>query len=147
LAAFLVDTNLLVYAYDLADPAKTRRARDCIRRLGESRNRALSAQVLGEFRRPHAAFAAATETVRGIDSRDSPLARVACLGAHRHNSPRGNARGGGVPISVLGRLGMATAKLNGVPNVLTEDLPSGKHVEGIRFGNPFVDEFDLSYLD
>ena len=41
----------------------------------------------------------------------------------------------------------ATAKLNGVPNVLSEDLPSGSLIEGVRFDDPFDSRFDLASLD
>ena len=41
----------------------------------------------------------------------------------------------------------ATAKLNGVPNVLTEDIPSGGLVEGVRFEDPFQAGFELARLD
>ena len=40
----------------------------------------------------------------------------------------------------------AVAKLNGVVNVLTEDQQSSKLIEGVRFINPFVRDFDLSLL-
>jgi predicted nucleic acid-binding protein len=41
----------------------------------------------------------------------------------------------------------ATAKLHGVLNVLTEDLPSGRLIEGVRFEDPFDPDFDLTRLD
>jgi predicted nucleic acid-binding protein len=41
----------------------------------------------------------------------------------------------------------ATAKLYGIPNVLTEDLPSASLVESVRFQNPFDAGFDLARLD
>ena len=54
MAAFLVDTNVLAFALcrwgsDVGDSPRARRARACIRCLGEARNGAVSAQVLGEF--------------------------------------------------------------------------------------------------
>ncbi len=39
------------------------------------------------------------------------------------------------------------AKLNQVPNVLTEDAPHGRLLEGVRFLNPFHPTFDLSLLE
>src|SRR5438552_16287965 len=49
LVAFLVDTNVLVYGFGAGDVARGDRARACLRRLGDARNGAVSAQVLGEF--------------------------------------------------------------------------------------------------
>jgi predicted nucleic acid-binding protein len=41
----------------------------------------------------------------------------------------------------------ATAKRNGVANVLSEDFSDGRLIEGVRFLNPFVETFDLAILD
>ena len=40
----------------------------------------------------------------------------------------------------------ATAKLNGVPNVLSEDFSDGVLLEGVRFLNPFAETFDLALM-
>ena len=40
----------------------------------------------------------------------------------------------------------ATAKLNGVANVLSEDFSDGRLIEGVRFLNPFEETFDLAVL-
>ena len=45
----LVDTNALVYAYDLAEPKKQKQALETLRRLALGGRGRLSAQVLGEF--------------------------------------------------------------------------------------------------
>ena len=45
----LVDTNVLVYAYDRSDRAKQKRAFEVLDRLAISGRGALSAQVLSEF--------------------------------------------------------------------------------------------------
>ena len=46
---FLVDTNVLVYAYDVRDAAKQARAIDVLERMEENQLGALSVQILGEF--------------------------------------------------------------------------------------------------
>lgn len=38
----------------------------------------------------------------------------------------------------------ATAKLNQIPVVLSEDFSDGQSTEGIRFTNPFSPKFQLS---
>jgi predicted nucleic acid-binding protein len=40
----------------------------------------------------------------------------------------------------------ATAKLNDVPNVLSEDFNDGALLEGVRFLNPFTTTLDLGWL-
>ncbi len=40
----------------------------------------------------------------------------------------------------------ATAKLNQIDLILTEDLPSAPLIEGVQFLNPFVPSFSISEL-
>ena len=40
----------------------------------------------------------------------------------------------------------ATAKLSGVPTVLSEDFSDGRLIEGVRFLNPFAPTFALTLL-
>ena len=40
----------------------------------------------------------------------------------------------------------AVAKLSGIANVVTEDIQSAALIEGLRFVNPFQQDFDLSSL-
>src|ERR1041385_513107 len=47
--AFLIDTNVLVYAYDRADATKQARAIAVVDQLASRQRGALSAQVLSEF--------------------------------------------------------------------------------------------------
>jgi predicted nucleic acid-binding protein len=148
LAAFFVDSNVLVYAYDPGDPAKASRARACLRRLGDARNGAISAQVLGEFfvvvtRRLHPPLSAETaERVAMNLSRSWPVYDV--TGAAVLEAMRAVQQ---YQLQYWDGLIWATAKLNGVPNVLTEDLPSGSLVEGVRFEDPFAADFELARLD
>jgi predicted nucleic acid-binding protein len=48
-SAFLVDTNVLVYAYDPTDEDKRDRAIEVLEFLGTRQLGSLSAQILGEF--------------------------------------------------------------------------------------------------
>ena len=38
----------------------------------------------------------------------------------------------------------ATAHLNGIPIVFSEDFQTGRMLEGVRFVNPFADDFQLA---
>ena len=148
MVAFLVDTNVLVYAFDAGDSPKARRARACIRRLGDAHNGAVSAQVLGEF------FVVAT---RRLNPPLSPTLAETIVMNIRRTWPVYDVTGAAVLEAIQAvsqhefqywdALIWATAKLQGVPNVLTEDLPSRRLVEGVRFEDPFDAGFDLARLD
>lgn len=144
---FLVDTNVLVYAYDGRNPAKQARALAVLTRLAENRQGALSAQVLGEF------FTVATRKLtpplssEEAERRITNFARLwltydvsttavleAARGTRRHQ------------FSYWDGLIWAVAKLQGIPNVLTEDVPSAGFIEGVRFIDPFAQAFNLASL-
>ena len=144
---FLVDSNVLVYAYDPTDGSKRERAITVLDRLDAGQLGALSPQILGEF------FVTVTRKI------PSPLTEAeaersltnyirswvvydltelvvleAVLGLQRHQ------------LSYWDSLILATAKLNGVPNVLSEDFSDGVLLEGVRFLNPFAETFDLALM-
>jgi predicted nucleic acid-binding protein len=147
LAAFLVDTNVLAYAYDPRDPDRQARATACLRRLAASRQGALSAQVLGEFfwvatRRLDPPLTA-EQAERSITNYARswpvyPLTSQAVLEAVRAVRQH--------QFSYWDALIWATAKLNGVLSILTEDQPSSSLIEGVRFINPLDQGFDLARL-
>jgi predicted nucleic acid-binding protein len=58
----------------------------------------------------------------------------AVRGVHRHRLPYWDS------------LIWATAKLNGVANLLSEDFNNGATLEGVHFLNPFLETFDLTLL-
>lgn len=145
--AFVVDTNVLVYAYDPGDAWKRARAVEVLVALAESGAGALTAQVLGEFvvaatRRiePPLTLEEAESSVTNY-ARSWPVYDVtwvavleAVRGVRRHR------------LQYWDSLIWATAKLNGAANILTEDFTDGALVEGVRFVNPFKDSFDLAAL-
>jgi len=147
LAAFLVDTNILAYAYDVRDPDRQARAVECVNRLATSRHGALTAQVLGEFfwvatRRLDPPLTA-DEAERTITNyvRSWPVYPItsqpvleAVRAVRRYQFPYWDA------------LIWATAKLNGVLTILTEDRPSSSQIEGVRFTNPLEEGFELARL-
>jgi predicted nucleic acid-binding protein len=147
LAAFLVDTNVLAYAYDPRDPDRQARAAACLRSLGANGQGALSVQVLGEFfwvatRRLDPPLTA-EEAERSITNYVRswpvyPITSQAVLEAVRAVRQH--------QFAYWDALIWATAKLNGVLSVLTEDRPSSSLIEGVRFINPLDQEFDLSRL-
>jgi predicted nucleic acid-binding protein len=144
---YLVDTNVLVYAYDRSDPAKQRRAFDVLNRLAAANQGVLSAQILSEFfvvvtrKIPNPVpVAAAAHSVENylrswqVMSITPPLIYEALRGVNQHQ------------MSYWDALVWATAKLNQVPVVLSEDFQHGRILEGVRFMSPFSDGFDVSSL-
>ncbi len=139
--SILVDTNVLVYAYDPSDVAKQQRAQQVTGLVSEGGG-VLTVQVLGEFywtvtRRiqpplsPERAARSVENYLRSWPVLDLTRAVVAeaVLGAGRLQLPYWDA------------LIWATAKLNQVPLVLSEDFTDGAFLEGVRFMNPFSPTF------
>ncbi len=146
-SAFLVDTNVLVYAYDPSDGQKRERAITVLDRLRSEHRGALTVQVLGEFfntvtRKVPSPLTAAeaerslTNYVRSwlVYNLTAPIVLEAVRGVQRFR------------FSYWDGLIWATAKLNQVPNVLSEDFSDGQVLEGVRFLNPFTETFDLALL-
>lgn len=140
--AFLVDTNVLVYAHDRSAGPKQRKAIDLLAWLYRRQAGAVSVQVLGEF------FWTATRRIPEPLAPDEAQVRIADLarswtvldltqltvlealdGVIRHRLPYWDA------------LIWATARMNGPLDVLSEDFSDGSVIEGVRFVNPFTDAF------
>lgn len=145
--AFLLDTNVLVYAHDPRDRAKQERALLILDGLIRSGRAVLSVQCLSEFFRvvtrrlpepmtPAHALAQVERLVRSCHILDLTPAVVleGCRGAAHHG------------LSIWDALIWAVAKLNQVPYVLTEDAEHGRFLEGVRFLNPFAPASDLGML-
>jgi predicted nucleic acid-binding protein len=146
-SATLVDSNILVYAFDPRDLAKQRLAIDLLERLTQTQQAVLSVQCLSEFYSavtrklperltPAIALEQVARLTRACRVFDlTPVAVLeGCRAAMQYR------------LSIRDALIWATAKLNQVPYVLTEDLQHGLFLEGIRIQNPFSPEFDLAIL-
>jgi predicted nucleic acid-binding protein len=140
----LLDTNVLVYAFDRAEPEKRVQAMKLIYDLQVDAVGCLSIQCLSEF------FNAVT---RGavpklpIDEalqyvQDYLLAfpthlltpstvMIAARGVRDHS------------LSLYDAQIWACALSNDVPVVFSEDFQDGQVIEGIRFVNPFAEKFEL----
>ena len=138
-ARFLVDTNVLVYAYDRSEYAKQRRARAVLAWLNSRSLGLLSTQVLGEFfwvltrklverRTAQEARAHVERYIQSwkIASLTSTIILESARGAAEHGLPFYDAQL------------WATARLNHIPIVVSEDFSSGSHIEGVEFMNPFI---------
>ena len=142
----LIDTNVLMYAHQPAEAAKYAQAVRAVEARTESGRGRFSAQVLGEFviattrgRRPLLSVAEALAQAERLAEALPVLAvnRLVVLealrGVREHRLSYYDAQIG------------ATARLNQVPTILTEDFAAGRRLEGVHFVNPFVSGFDLEH--
>ncbi|MBI4785524.1 MAG: PIN domain-containing protein [Chloroflexi bacterium] len=143
-AKVLVDTNVLVYAYDRSEPEKQKRALHVLDACAETETGVLSTQVLSEFfwnvtRKIPTPLSIldACERVQVYASAWSILditeliVLEALRGVREHQFAYWDAQI------------WATARLNQIPLILSEDFSDGAIIEGIRFQNPFLPAFDL----
>jgi predicted nucleic acid-binding protein len=141
----LIDTNVLVYAYDRANPAKQRRAIDLLSYIRTARVGAISAQTLSEFfatvtRKlvPPLTMAEAEAQLQGFASQWPvlPVTEKVILEA---------VRGARLyQLHFWDAQIWAVARLHGLPTIFSEDFNPGAQIEDVRFINPFAKEFDLA---
>jgi len=143
-SALLVDSNVLVYAMDRGEPNKRARAARLVDELRTAGNAAISTQILAEF------FSASTRRLRHPLAPGDAMRMLATLAdtftvcevtlSIVLEAARGAAEH---QMSYWDAQVWATAKLNQIPVVLSEDLQGWKSLEGVRFLNPFADGFEL----
>lgn len=140
----LVDTNVLVYAYDRAERERQRVALAALDRLYKAGRGAFSTQVLGEFysvvtrklneplppseARAHIENYLASWPVLPL----TPLVIYEALrGATEHQ------------LSYFDAQLWAVARLNQLTTILSEDFSDGSIVDGVQFLNPFTANLDI----
>jgi predicted nucleic acid-binding protein len=134
----LVDTNLLVYAYDRSEPEKQAKAVEILDELVKSGAGILSPQVLSEFftvvtrklaapLTPREGYASLSNYIRSWNMVDltSLVVLEAARGVRDHRLPYWDS------------LLWATAKMNQIQSILSEDFSHNSVLEGVRFTNPF----------
>jgi len=145
MATLLIDTNVLVYAYDRATPEKQWRAIDLLDHIRAARIGAVSAQSLSEFfsvaTRKLAPPLTATEAEKQLQAFAAqwpvlPVTEKVVLEA---------ARGARMyQFHFWDAQIWATARLNGLPLVFSEDFNPDAIIEGVRFVNPFAPDFTFA---
>jgi predicted nucleic acid-binding protein len=130
-----VDTNVLVYAVDDADPGKRDVARKLLRERGPAL--ALSAQVLSEFHvvvtRRLAKPMKDADAAAAVDE----LAKLPVVVTDTELVRAGIAISRQARISFWDALVVAAARASGCDTVLTEDLAAGTTIGGVRVEKPF----------
>ncbi len=143
----LIDTNVLVYAYDRAAPDKQRQALAVLDHLVSTDQGVLSTQVLTEFCAVALRKLPAVLTPEQVEVRVTHYARIftvlpvtvpviqmALRGTREHS------------LSFWDAQIWAAARLYGIPLILSEDFNPGAVIESVRFDNPFAAAFDWAIL-
>ena len=132
-----LDTNILIYAYDVDAGRKREIAKGILRDLWSSRNGVLSTQVLQEFYvnvtrkiasplpKPSARFVVESYAVWCIETSSAEI-----LEAFRIED---EAR-----IGFWDALVVAAARKAGAERLLSEDLNAGQTIAGVKIENPFL---------
>jgi len=141
----LVDTNVLVYAYDLGEAKKQERALQVLDALQTAGTGQLSTQTVAEFFRVVTRESRRLLTVVEATEQVAQLLRAwpildltpmivleATRGVQDHRLAYWDAQI------------WATAKLNQIQTVLSEDFKSGSVLEGVRFVDPFEASFKVT---
>lgn len=132
-----IDTNILLYAYDLDAGSKHDVASNIVRRLWAEGTGALSTQVLQEFY---------VNVTMKITKPISPAEARAIIGRYlvwqvEVNTPESVLRASEIQeryrLSFWDALIIAAAAKAGAGILYTEDLNSGQMIEGIKIINPF----------
>lgn len=140
---YLLDTNVIVYAHDRSEQKKQKRAFEVMERLYNLGSAALTTQILAEFFTIITRKLSTPLTVEESARQVELLARVwpvfdvtiftvieAIRGVHSHQMSYWDAQI------------WASALLNQIPIVLSEDFSSGRVIEGVRFINPFIQDIE-----
>lgn len=136
--SIFVDTNVLLYARDLTERKKQRRAAEWMTFLWDSRRGRLSMQVLQEY------YSAATTRLKPARAVDDVREDVIALQAWKPSRADMNtmekawAMQDRYGFSWWDSLIVASAVATGSRYLLTEDLRDEQIVEGITFINPFT---------
>jgi predicted nucleic acid-binding protein len=144
MAPILIDTNLLIYLFDQNEPVRQSRATEVLDQLELMGLGRLSVQNLAEF------FSVST---RKLSPPMSPSEALAQVNLFTRAWPVFDLTpliileaGRGVrdyQMSYYDAQIWATARLNQIPVIFSEDFNVGAALEGVQFVNPFAPEFVL----
>jgi predicted nucleic acid-binding protein len=132
--AEFLDTNALVYAYQLDHPEKQRIAQDLMRRAVAGKF-VISAQVLAEFAATLLHKMAATpDAVTAILDKVSPIKLVASDAELVRRAVEARAAYG---LHFYDGMIIAAAERAGCARILSEDFNAGQEYFGVTVTNPF----------
>lgn len=140
----LIDTNILVYAFDPGEPEKRGIARNVLARLQVENAGCFSAQCIAEFF--HAVRRGANPLLTHAEASEQaeiflasfpifPLTPMVIINAIKAV--------GDYQLAYYDAQIWACAHLNQIPLIFSEDFSDGQTLEGVRFVNPFAENFEL----
>ena len=138
----LMDTNILIYTFDPRDEIRQEQAIAVLLKLEKDGKGCLSVQCLSEFtnaaitklRLPIGEVMSKLDEWRNVFpvfNMTPPVILEAARGLRDHK------------LSFYDAQIWACARLNQVPVIFSEDFQDGQTLEGIRFVNPFGDQFSI----
>lgn len=143
----LVDTNVLVYAYDRSEPEKQSRALDVLERLLLTGKGVLSTQVLAEFFNTTTRKLVAPLTLEQAHSRLEHYIRFWPVLHVTTDVILEAVRGvRDYAFSFWDAQIWAVARLYGIGIIMSADFNPGSTIEGVAFVNPFSSDFDPQLL-
>lgn len=148
MTAMLIDTNVLVYAYDRSEPEKQRRALEVLDELVRTGGGCLSAQTLSEFFVTVTGKIATPLTVEQAERRIEHYARIWPIVPVTARVVAEAIRGvREYQFSFWDAQIWAGARLHRIPTVLSKDFNPGTTIDGVRFVDPFEGDFRLRGWD
>jgi predicted nucleic acid-binding protein len=141
--SILLDTNVLVYAFDVRESSLHQKAKAIILKAEETAAGCLSVQCLGEFFRVTTAKMRlpANEMFKQVEYWQNAFPVFSLTPQIALEAARGVRD---YQLSYYDAQIWASARLNQVPVIFSEDFQDGQILEGIRFVNPFADEFAIN---
>ena len=146
-SAYLIDTNILIYAYDTAEPAKRTRAWEVLRHVRRERTGVLSVQILNEFYSNvtrKLLYPLTVEQARVTAVRFCRSWQILDLTDRTFLDAAGAVSQ--YQMSFWDALIWGTANQHEVPYVITEDQEHGRLIGPICYLNPYHPNFDLAQL-
>jgi predicted nucleic acid-binding protein len=146
-ATFMVDSNILVYAFDASNLEKQSRAVAVLESLRAGGRAGLSVQALGEF------YNAATRRIpvplTALEAEQSVQAFAAAFPTFETTVEavvEGARAVRQYKLSTWDAVTWAVCRLSGGTYLLSEDLGHNQVIEGVRILNPLRSDFDLALI-
>lgn len=137
----MIDTNVLVYAYDLSEPEKRQKALSLIQTLATEGRMVVSIQSLNEFyntvTHPRKPFRISHEDA--VEAVESIIAAATVVPMTVDVVRRGLYGVERYQLAFWDALIWAAAREWGAPILYTEDFSAGAMLEGVRIVNPFTE--------
>ena len=129
---YFIDTNVFVYVYDEDDPVKQRVAKGILRQALIDEDAVISFQVIAEFIAASSKF---TDQLPASGLRDYVAAVLGPLCEVNYSMDLIHAA---LSLREQASLSWWDAQWAGCKRLLTEDLPDGQIIGGVRIENPFA---------